>query len=221
MSALVVADPVAAALAGAPDPGGPPDVVVALDDTAVPAGVTAPVVRWWRGAAPGPREGERVIGTAGDGLWSRAPWPVRDEVFALAPPTAPGRVLLVGASDDELAFARARGLTTDAVERLTLDALAAADVVMHGIGLGAPLPGDALAVLAAGRLLVTNAVPGFGLRPGIDHLAAEGISPACDIVEAALAAPGAFAALRRAGRLAAGRFRASDVYARLAFDVTA
>jgi len=210
MSVRVVGDPIALALAGLPEPAGEPELVVALDDAPGPANV-----RWWRGRPERGATGERTIATDGEGLWSRAPWPVRDELFDLAAPAAPGRVLLVGAEDDDVAFACDHGLDVEAVGRLTAEALAAADVVVHGIGLGAPLPGDALAVLAAGRLLVTNAAPGFGLRAGVDHLAAEGIAPAYEVIQEALAAPEAFAALRRMGRLTAREHRASEVYARL------
>jgi hypothetical protein len=224
MSVLVLGDSEALALAGVPEPA-EPRLVVALDDAVVPVGLDVPVVRWWRAAcAETGSAGERVIAPAGDGLWSRAVWPVSDEVLALAAAPLPGAVLLVepdrGVREEGLGELLSRGLAATATDRLTVDALAAADVVIHGVGVQRPLPGDAVAVLGAGRLLVTNAEPAFGLRRGIDHLAAEGISPAADLAEAAMEFPAAFAAVRRFGRHAAGRRWAPDVYASLLFDAT-
>src|SRR5207248_483891 len=142
-----------------------------------------------------------TIAPAGHGLWSRAPWPVHEDLFELAPAADGPRVLVVepddAARDQALAELATRGLQAIASGRLTVGALAAADVVIHGAGPPGPLEGDALAVLAAGRLLITNADPAFGLLAGVDHLAAEGLAPACDLAEAVLATPSAFAAVRR------------------------
>jgi hypothetical protein len=116
---------------------------------------------------------------------------------------------------------RARDVDATSVGRLTAESIAAADIVIHGIGPARPLPGDAFAVLAAGRLLITNADPGFGLSEGIEHLTAEEVHTACDLVEAVLASPDAFTAMRRAGRLAAARHRAAESYGRVIADLTA
>jgi hypothetical protein len=205
VSVLVVGDRDALALAGIEPPAGAPALVVALDDQPFPEGV-APRLRWRR--EPGDAGGERLIATAGEGLWSRAPWPVRDELFDL--PAGPPVALVVGDGAAEL---ERRGLAVTAAERLTAEALVAADVVVHGAG--SWLPGDALAVLAAGRVLVTRAEPVFGLVPGLDHLRAEAPEHAADLVQAVLADPAPFAALRAFGRLAAERHRAAGVYARL------
>jgi hypothetical protein len=176
------------------------------------------VVRWWRGAAPAPSPGERQIATAGDALWSRAPWPVAEELFALPACPEPGRTLVVEADpavrEGAVAALHARGIPADGVARLTAGALAGADVVVHGIA-GGPLPGDAYSVLAAGRVLIADPDPGFGLLGGIDYLVAGDHPLACDLVESLRAAPAAYAGLRRRARIAAERHRAPAVYARL------
>jgi hypothetical protein len=222
MSVRVAGDSDGLGLAGVPDGDGPPRLLVLLDDAPAPAGQgEAVVVRWWRGAPGERREGELVVATDGPGLWSRAPWPVGDGLFAL-PPARPGAVLVVeseeSARERAVAALSRRGLRVTGAARLTVAGVAGADAVIHRVGIPRPLPGDALAVLAAGRLLVTSADPGFGLRRGIDHLAAEGIDPAADLLEAAFADPVAFAPVRRTARLTAARHAASAVYARVLAD---
>lgn len=219
MSVLVVGDEMALALTG---PGQAdtvePRLVVALDDAPVPGVDGVPVLRWWRGA-PGrePLPGERVVATDGDGLWSRAPWPVRDELFALAPAPRPTALVVeadVERRDEAVDDLRGRGLEAAGAARLTADGLAAADVVIHGLGGPGPLPGDAIAVLAAGRVLVADTTVAFGLAAGLDHLAALA-GNAASAAESVLRRPEAFAAMRCRGRLAAGRHRADTVLARL------
>lgn len=218
MSVLVCGDPDALALAGTTSPDGPAGLVVALDDAAPPPGASAPVLRWWR-TAPGrpPELGERVVAPQGKGLWSRAPWPVSDELFEL-PTDRAGAVLVVEADGDVrarvLAELKARNVEAVGIARLTVADLTRADVVLDGVGAAAPLSGDAFAVLAAGRVLVTNPTTAFGLLDGLHFLAGRH-DLACNLVEAVARNPGAFAALRRTGRLAASEHRASVVYARL------
>lgn len=217
MSFVVFGDDAALELAGAPSPEGAPRVLFALDD--VPArGSGSTVVRWWR-EEPGELSADRVIATGGEHLWARAPWPVRDELFDLPAPSGAG-VLVVEADEDARGAAltelRGRGLEAESAERLTAAALERAAVVLHGVRPARPLPGDAFAVLAAGRLLIGRGEPAFGLHAGIDHLSAEGFGPAADLAQAALADAPAFAAIARFARLAARPHRASLVYARLA-----
>lgn len=217
MSVLICGDAEALALAGVPEGSGTAQLVVALDDVEAPAS-GPPVLRWWR-TAPGrpPEPGERVVAPQGEGLWSRAPWPVAEALFAL-PAAERGAVLVVEADDQARAAVVAelglRGLQAAGEPRLTAAALARADVVLHGVGAPAPLAGDAFAVLAAGRLLITHPTTAFGLLEGVHYLA--GQHPfACSLAESVVATPAAFAGQRRAGRLAAAEHRAPDVYARL------
>lgn len=225
MSVLVIGEPAALALAGLDPEPGKPELIVVLDDAEAPSEPGAPVVRWWRGAPLRAPDCEHVIAVGGDALHSRAPWPVREALFTLAPADAPGRVLVVEPVAEiraaALAQLAAQGSAADGVERLTVEALADADIVVHGCGQPGPLPGDAIAVLAAARLLVTNADPAFGLRSGVDFLAAGDISHACALVRSAIALPAAFAAMRRHGRIAAARHRAPEVYGRLLADLRA
>jgi hypothetical protein len=77
------------------------------------------------------------------------------------------------------------------------------------------------AVAAAGRLTVLRAAtPAFGWQDGIDCLVALDSNELVVLAQAAALRPLAFDALRRMARLAARSSRASDVYARLAFDVS-
>lgn len=219
MSVQVVGDPAALSLAGHEATEEAARLVVVLDDAVAPGMGAAAVVRWWRAEPDWSSAGELVIAPQGAGLWSRAPWPVRDEVFAL-PPAAGQGVLVIddseAAREGLLEDLGRRGVAAEGAARLTRDALGRADVVVHGVGAGLPVPGDAFAVLAAGRLLVTTAAPGFGLVGGVDHLPASNVESACGLVEAVLAAPPVFGAMRRHARLAAERHRASAVYRALA-----
>lgn len=217
MNVLVAGDEGALSLAGAPAPDRV-ELVVVLDDAPAPAAGEAPVLRWWRGTAEPGRAGERTLATAGEGLWSRAPWPVRDEVFDLE--RGPAGAVLVAEPDAEIAAGAVAaleraGLACERVDALCAEALERADVVVLGTGEARPLPGDAPAVLAAGRLLVANPAPAFGLAAGVHYLAADGPYRAAEVIATALRWPDAFASLRRAGRIAAEAHRAGDVYARL------
>lgn len=221
---LVVGAEPALELAGIPRSAGAVRLVVALDGAPAPPEPGAPLVRWWRTRAPLGESvrSEHVLAPAGDELWSAAPWPVADAAFGM-PRSRDGRVLVVDASDVSrsavLRELAGRDVEATGAPWLTLAGLADADVVVHSVGPPGPLPGDAMSVLAAGRLLIVNAEPTFGLVPGIDHLRAEGPAPAADLVEAFLGDPGAFEAVRTTGRLAAGRHRAAEVYSRLADEL--
>ena len=84
-------EPRALALAGLDGADGGPVVHLGA------GGESADVV-WREGTADG-GDGPRVIAQAGAGLWRCAPWPVRDELFELAPP-AERNVLVVGDESD-------------------------------------------------------------------------------------------------------------------------
>lgn len=227
----VLGDERSLALAGPPAAGsGGPAVHLGS-----PAGDTAPGDLVW---LPGPAgdtasAGSRLIATAGDGLWSRAPWPVHDDLFDLASPATPSA--LVVCADDER-----RALVTDKLEALGLSALGAPLLTAADLGrasavalLGdadaptpqAPwtaraLPAEAPAVLAAGRLLVApRCAVTFGLIPGGDHLAFGKHEDAVGYLDSALRFPESFDLLTLMGRLVAERHRASVVYARLAAEL--
>jgi hypothetical protein len=206
---------------GAPwDGRGDPDIVATLSR----AGGTSEV----RVRVPGDeKRTERVIANAGHRLWRRAPWPVNDHVFSLEPTGPSTGALVAGGSEaartDLLKRLAASGLSAAGVAELTLEALAAAAVVivlpvLFGT---APLPGEAMAVLASRRVLVTGrADPAFGLEPGLDHLQAGTADEAVVYSAAALEHWDAFATMRAWGALAAARHRASDFYGRLVADLS-
>ena len=167
---------------------------------------------------------ERLIAQAGDGLWRVAPWPVADALFDLEPPGAEAGVLVAGGEkqrrEDLRMTLAAGGVPVVARERLVLADLRAAAVVILPSAPEAPLPARAVAVLAAGRLLVTaRCRPAFGFQPGIDHLAMATNGEAARLAGAALRFPRAFSSLRAFGRLAAAPHRASLVYRRLLADI--
>lgn len=224
MSVLVVGTREALALCGADPTDEAPRLVVALDDAPPPVDLDLPLLRW-RSFPGDAAADELLIAPSGSGLWSCAPWPVRDELFALAA-AAPGSVLIVEPDGERrekfTEMTENAGLRAAFAERLTVEGIAAADVIVHGAGQEAALPGDAMAVLAAGRLLITGpCTPNFGLRPGIDHLAAPAIPLASALADAVAQRHSAFRAMRALGRIAAERHRASEVYANLALELQA
>ena len=164
----------------------------------------------------------RLVAPAGDGLWRRGPWPVRESLFDWAPP-GEGRVLVAGAREgfgsvaEELAAA---GAPVARADRLTVEALRAADVVVL-LAAHDALPEHAMCVLAARRVLVTGPIDvAFGLQSGIEFLRA---ASADEVVERARMAPRypeALSTARTLGRLAARTHAASAVTARLAVDLT-
>ena len=167
------------------------------------------------GSDPG---SDRVIAPAGEGLWRRMPWPVRDAAFDLEPPSHPGAVLVVG--DDSVAERlQANGASASSAPRLTLDGLRGAGVVVLLAGHGA-LPAPAMAVLAARRVLVADATDvAFGLQDGIEFLLAGSADHAVERADLARVHAGATRSLLAFGARAARDHRASVVYPRLAADL--
>jgi hypothetical protein len=230
MTPRVVGDPRDLALAGLPDdPGsaGPPAVHLREPDDGFAPGD----VLWLAGPATGSvPSGARLIATAGEGLWSRAPWPAHDDLFALPPAPEPS-VLIVGIDAerrriviDKLA---ARGRPAFGADQLTVEDLRRASVValLGEADAATPeqpwraeaLPGEAPAVLAARRLLIApRCTTTFGLLPGNDHLAFGAEDDVVAYADAALTFPASFEPLIALGALTAERHRASVVYARLA-----
>jgi hypothetical protein len=214
---------------GAPDelPAGAagPGLLVALGRTEPPSGYAGRLVRWLEGAAPGGREARaRVIAQDGSGLWRRAPWPVNDRVFELAPPAPGAAALVVSASEEQRAALvtelAIRGLPGKGSERLTLAGLRAAAAVLFVSEPGAPLAACAMAVPAAGRVLVSwRPSPSFGLLRDIDYFDAATPKEAVQYADGVLRRPSAYDRLRHWGRLTAERHRASLVYGRLAADL--
>lgn len=195
------------------------------------AGDDGPLFVLGEGARVGAQEGDvrlalrgdggsgRVVAPAGDGLWRRAPWPARDALLDLELPAVAGRVLVVGAPAEVAEQLRAAEADVDERERLTVDGLRAADVVVLFGGHGA-LPAHALCVLAARRVLVTDATDvAFGLQNGIEFLLARSADEAVERARMAVRYPDAVAALRVMGARAARDHRASVVYPRLAADL--
>jgi len=205
------------------------DAVVALGSAT--ADGPEPDVRWLGGpvgSAAGP-PGRRLIATSGDGLWSRAAWPVRDEPYQLGPTDPAGRLRLV-TGDGELhgpllEKLKARGIRIAATTALTAEGLASAAAVAFPPApegdLGTSrrqeaVPAAAFAALAAGRpLIAPRARLTFGLLPGVDHLAASAEDEVVQYADALQAFPDVFAPLIALGRIAAERQRASTVYGRI------
>ena len=165
----------------------------------------------------------RLVAPAGEGLWRRAPWPVRDELLTWDPP-AGGEVLVAGDAAEftaaVVAGLSAAGAAVTHADRLTADALRAASVVVLAAKHDA-LPEHAMCVLAARRVLVTGPVAiAFGLQSGIEFLHADTSDEAVERVQMALRHPDALSSLRTQGRLAARNHAASAVAARLAVDLT-
>ena len=206
-------EPRALALAGLDGAAGGPVVHLGA------RGENADVV-WREGTADG-GDPPRVIAQGGAGLWRCAPWPVRDELFELAPPV--GRnVLVVGDGPDRQVSERldqldGRLLEADVLERRDLEEAA---VVVFAQPDGRPLPAPAFAVLATRRILVVRKPSvSFGLLPGIDHLSARTAAGLAQLAVATMLHWDAFAAVRAFGMIAAEPHRASTVYARLAHDL--
>ena len=223
--AAILASEQDSALAGLPQAteAADADVVFALGDEPLPDGVDPHrCVRWLEGAAA---EGQpvRTIAQAGSGAWRRAPWPARDDLFAL-PPAPAGGALVVSESDERrellVRLISERGLAAAAAPRLTLDRLRQTAVVVFPTAPGEPLPAAGPAVLAARRLLVTGPCdPSFGLIPDVDWFRAQDRGDLAQYVDTMLRHPQAFRTARALGARAAERHRASTVYERLAVDL--
>jgi len=183
-------------------------------------------VAWQRGPRSA-SQADRVIAQGGDGLWHRAPWPVNDRVFELGRERGES-VLVVGGSEsrrrelcdvlrDELG---PRGLAVMSNERLEPHELRSAGIVAMLGDPDQPLPAEAMAVLAARRLLITSRFSrSFGLQEQVDHLAVVADRVVTRYVAAALAHPRAVDGIRAWGALAAERHRASVVYGRLVAEL--
>jgi hypothetical protein len=241
----IVADPAAAGVAGLDGsfhwgeattvaPGAPlreADLVVVLGSA--DAGGREPDVRWLDAAPPAAPTADRLVAPRGEGLWSRAPWPVRDELFDVGPPE-PGAGLLVVTADEErdallLEKLAGRDLPVRTAAALTADALTGAAIVAfppEADGDAVPgarqeaAPVAVFPVIAARRLLIApRARATFGLLPGVDHLAASTDDDVVQYADALHAFPEAFAPQVALGRIAAERQRASTVYGRLVADL--
>ena len=167
---------------------------------------------------------ERLIAAAGEGLWRRGPWPAADSLFDLALPALDAPALVVDADGARRAevgrLLEEHGVAVRLADRLRRADLEAAGTVVYPREDGFPetLP----AVAAAGRLAALRAAtPAFGWQDGIDCLVALDVNELVVLAQAASLRPLAFDALRRMARLTALVSRASDVYARLAFDISA
>lgn len=167
--------------------------------------------------------GNRVVATTGEGLWRRMPWAANDRLFAMSDADPRHGALVVGGSPASRAELVAKLTDTDVAVRaaphLTADDLETCAIVIYPPRTAA-LPVDAMAVLAARRLLVTGLCsPAFGLRAGFTHLEAGFADHAVVNVAAALSHWDTFSTLRIWGALAAERHRASVVLPRLARDL--
>jgi hypothetical protein len=227
----IVAEPAAASVAALEGSFPWGEVRVSAPGTAPDADVVVALAEAGSEAA-----GAHVIAPTGEGLWSRAAWPVRDELFELDPPD-PAAGLLVVTSQEDL-HARlieklsGRGIRLRTARELTADALAeSAAVAFPPVWEGDdPLPGArqeavpaaVFAPLAAHRpLIAPRARLTFGLLPGVDHLAASTDDDVVQYADALQAFPEAFALQVTLGRGAAERQRASTLYGRLVEELRA
>jgi len=240
----LLAEPAVAGVAGLEGSFPWGDAVVSADAEAAADAVVAlgtatadgpePDVRWLGGPlGPAPPPGRRVIATSGEGLWSRAAWPVRDELFELDPPDAGGDLLVVTGDEGRhgplLEKLRGRGIRIAVADGLTADGLASAAAVAFPPATQGDLgtrerqeavPAAAFAALAARRpLIAPRARMTFGLLPGVDHLAASADDEVVQYADALQAFPDVFAPLIALGRIAAERQRASTVYGRLVAEL--
>jgi hypothetical protein len=163
-------------------------------------------------------------------VWRAVPPAVDDRFYAPVRPAAmPLRIAFLGASTERrerwLIDAKheldvlhvASGLRGDALR----ERLARVDVALN-VHAGAH-PGFEHRValhLAAGHLVVTEPLaPRHGLRPGVEVLEVASPEALLAALRALRAVPGAHEDIRRAGRRAAERFRASRVWPRLLEDL--
>jgi hypothetical protein len=178
-------------------------------------------VLWVARAAEG-RSGARVIAPCGDGLWRRAPWPAADTLFDLDPPTRE-QALVIGdgpAAAELAGMLETHGVAVARAARLSAGELEAASVVVLAGEPDEALPGEAPAVLAAGRVLATSPRSAlFGFRPGIDHCCGETPAALANLVESVLRYWDAFGSMRAHGRIAAARHRSSRVLRDLETDL--
>ena len=168
------------------------------------------------------QSGELTVATRGEGLWRRAPWPAADALFNVAAPADGASVLVVHADEARRALLgeklAAHGLSPSHAPRLRLaDLVRAATVIFLDDG---GFPALAPAACAAGRMvIVQRRRPLFGWQDGVDCFVADD-DRAVVIAQTAGRAPQAFEVVRAMSRLAARPHRASEVYERLAFDLS-
>jgi hypothetical protein len=167
--------------------------------------------------------GELLVAPGGRDLWRRSPWPAADALFAMAPPAADAPTLVVGPArarrEEALVALRERRVDVLASDRLRWSALEGAGTVVFVDEQGFPVLLPAAA--AAGRLVVLlETEPLFGWQDGVDCLVATDCANLARSVAAAALRPHAFDSLRTMSRLAARPWLASDLYARLALDVS-
>ena len=166
----------------------------------------------------------RVVATGSGATWRRAPWPVRDSIFDLTPPTDPRSVLLVGGDPEDVDVAAAEAARTGAsprhVDELTRGDLEAAACVIFARKAEQPFHPATFAAAAAGRLVLTGRTTRtFGLLDGIDCLASEDAGALGRWAGDAARYPDAFHEIRVWGRHAAERHRASLIYPRMLADL--
>jgi len=206
--------------------GDPADLALAGPQAATPPGgdLVIELVRGRPAATPGALAWDAATATvAGEhDVWRRLPWPAGARAFDLEAPAPGAGALVAGPPELTAPIAerlRERGLAVELRERADLDGIAAASVVCLPVPVGAPPPAEAMAVMAAGRLLVTGACePSFGLQPGIDCFMEPTADGAAQRAEATLRWPEAFEVPRALARVAAARQRAETVLHRLAVD---
>jgi hypothetical protein len=221
MRVAIVAEPAAATLAGLDGSFEWGEAMTAAPDAVPDAEVVLTLA-------------DEGILTAGGSLWSRAAWPVRDDLFERP---APGEgLLVVGDAESHaglLAKLANRGIPHRAVAHPSAgDVIAAAAVAFApapgGDGKYVPgalkdaVPERAFAALAAHRpLILPRARITFGLLPGSDHLPASTDDEVVQYADALLSHPHAFGIQVALGRIAAERQRASTVYGRLVAELAA
>ena len=163
--------------------------------------------------------GERLVDVAALDAWRRSPWPAGDELFGIAAPPRGAPVLVIGEGDEGAAIRAALGAGAVVAERLRRPELERAGTVVFLER--AALPALVPAAAAAGRLVILLAsAPLFGWQDGIDCLVARDARDVTALAAAAARRPWAFDGLRAMARLAARPYRASELYGRLAFDVS-
>ena len=157
---------------------------------------------------------------ASEAAWRRAVLPASEAAFGVAPAESADELLLVSPDDGLAAMLRDRGLEPVLKPRLEPGDLRAAAAVILWNGAPGPLDARAMAVLAAGRLLITDGFePAFGLQSGIDFVAARAPGDGVEYADAALKHPEAFGQLRKRAVLTARRNRAAEVYGRVLADL--
>jgi hypothetical protein len=167
--------------------------------------------------------GDLLVAPAGEDLWRRSPWPAADELFSLPRPGVEASTLVVdpvvARRDEAAAMLRVRGVDVVAAARLSRAELerAATVVFLDDTAFPALVP----AVAAAGRLTILAGVePLFGWQDGIDCLVGSDLARLAELVVLVGHRPRTFDPIRAMGRLTARPYRASDLYSRLALDVS-